>query len=129
MKILNASPEFGKRLNEGETREFLTKSKLNVHIGTIDSKGDSNIHPTWYYYVDEPKFPYKGVRGKGKVKIHENIEHNIPIAEKIMIKYLGSLAHPMASTLMSNVRSGSSVILEVVPSYYSTWNYATQNQS
>jgi hypothetical protein len=159
MKILNASPEFGKQLNEGETREFLTKSKLNVHIGTIDSKGDSNIHPTWYYYdtesdkfyietsknskkienmegkglvyfcVDEPKFPYKGVRGKGKVKIHENIEHNIPIAEKIMIKYLGSLAHPMASTLMSNVRSGSSVILEVVPSYYSTWNYATQNQS
>jgi nitroimidazol reductase NimA-like FMN-containing flavoprotein (pyridoxamine 5'-phosphate oxidase superfamily) len=96
MKILNASPEFGKQLNEGETREFLTKSKLNVHIGTIDSKGDSNIHPTWYYYdtesdkfyietsnskkienmegkglvyfcVDEPKFPYE-LEGRARLK-------------------------------------------------------------
>jgi general stress protein 26 len=63
------------------------------HIGTIDSKGDPNIHPTWYYFgvnknefyietsksskkienikrnnlvyycVDDPNPPYKGVRG------------------------------------------------------------------
>ena len=102
MRILNASPEFGKQLNEYETREFLAESKLNIHIGTVDSKGDPNIHPTWYYYdtngdkfyietsrnskkienmkgkrvvyfcVDDSKFPYKGVRGKGEIKIHEN---------------------------------------------------------
>jgi len=28
----------------------LGNSKLNIHIGTIDDKGDPNIHPTWYYF-------------------------------------------------------------------------------
>ena len=152
MIILNASPEFGTPLTEDQTKNFLGKSKLNIHIGTVDSKGDPNIHPTWYYFditknkfyietsknskkienikrknlvyycVDDAKLPYKGVRGKGKVKIHEEIDHNIPIAEQIMVKYLGSLAHPMASSLMSNVKNGDSVILEITPSYYSTWD-------
>ena len=61
--------------------------------------------------------------GKGKIKIHDDIERNIPIAEKIMVKYLGSLAHPMATALMSSVKDGDSVILEIVPSYYSSWDY------
>jgi hypothetical protein len=64
------------------------------------------------------------VRGKGKVKIHEDINHNTPIAEKIMVRYLGSLEHPMAKALMSSVKNGDSVILEVSPSYYSTWDYS-----
>jgi len=46
MIILNASPE----LTEDQTKNFLGKSKLNIHIVTIDSKGDPNIHPTWYYF-------------------------------------------------------------------------------
>jgi S-ribosylhomocysteine lyase LuxS involved in autoinducer biosynthesis len=62
--------------------------------------------------------------GKGKVKIHEDINHNIPIAEKIMVRYLGSLEHPMAKALMSSVKNGDSVILEISPSYYSTWDYS-----
>jgi len=101
MRILNASPGFGTQLTEEEIKNFLGSSKLNIHIGTIDDKGDPNIHPTWYYFdatnnklyietykeskkienlntrnivyycVDDPNSPYKGVRGKGKVKIHE----------------------------------------------------------
>ena len=150
MKILNASPGFGTQLTEEEIKNFLGNSKLNIHIGTIDNKGDPNIHPTWYYFdatnnkfyletykaskkienlktknivyycVDDPNPQYKGVRGKGKVKIHEDINHNIPIAEKIMVKYLGSLAHPMATSLMGSIKDGDSVILEITPSYYST---------
>jgi hypothetical protein len=58
---------------------------------------------------------------KGKVKIHEEIDHNISIAEKIMVKYLGSLAHPVATYVMSSVKGGDSVTLEITPSYYSTW--------
>ena len=77
-----------------------------------------------YYCVDNPTPPYKGVRGKGRVKIYEDITHNIPIAEKIMVRYLGSLEHPMAISLMNSVRRGDSVILEVSPSYYSTWDYS-----
>jgi len=152
MRILNANPGFATPLTEDEIRKFLGNSKLNIHIGTIDCKGDPNIHPTWYYFdvtnkkfyietsknskkkenldrnnlvyycVDDPNPPYKGVRGKGKVKIHEEIDHNIPIAEKIMVRYLGSLAHPMATSLMSSVKDGDSVILEITPSYYSTWD-------
>jgi uncharacterized pyridoxamine 5'-phosphate oxidase family protein len=158
MKILNANPGFGRQLTEDEIRNFLGNSKLNIHIGTIDSKGDPNIHPTWYYFdvtnnklyietskrskkkenldrnnlvyycVDDPNAPYKGVRGKGKVKIHEEIDHNIPIAEKIMVRYLGSLAHPMATSLMSSVKDGDSVILEITPSYYSAWDYSEKRK-
>jgi len=154
MRIFNASPGFGAPLTENEVIKFLTNSKLNIHIGTVDKKREPNIHPTWYYFdntsnrfyietskqsrktenlhtnnniyycVDDPNPPYKGVRGKGKVKIHEDINHNIPIAEKIMIRYLGSLEHPMAKALMSSVKNGDSVILEVSPSYYSTWDYS-----
>lgn len=62
-----------------------------------------------YYCVDDPTPPYKGVRGKGRVKIHKDITHNIPIAEKIMVRYLGSLEHPMAKSLMNNVKNGDSV--------------------
>ena len=153
MRIFNASPGFGSTLTEGEIVNFLTNSKLNIHIGTLDNMGEPNIHPTWYYFdntnrfyietskqskkienlrtnnkiyycVDDPNPPYKGVRGKGKVKIHEDVNHNIPIAEKIMIKYLGNLEHLMAKALMTSVKSGDSVILEVSPSYYSTWDYS-----
>jgi general stress protein 26 len=156
MKIFNASPGFGAPLTEDEVRNFLTAadSKLNIHLGTVDVKGEPNIHPTWYYFdvtnnrfyietskksmktenlnrnntvyycVDDPNPPYKGVRGKGKVKIHQDVNHNVPIAEKIMVKYLGSLEHPMAKSLISNVKKGDSVILEIYPSYYSTWDYS-----
>ena len=158
MRILNASPGFGPQLTVEEIKNFLGNSKLNIHIGTTDNKGDPNIHPTWYYFdattnkfyietfkrskktenlngknivyycVDDPNPPYKGVRGKGKVKIHEDINHNIPIAEKIMVRYLGSLAHPMATSLMVSVKDGDSVILEITPSYYSTWDYSKKRR-
>jgi len=154
MRIFNASPGFGVPLTENEINNFLRDSKLNIHISTVDKKGEPNIHPTWYYFdttnnkfyietskqskktenlnanniiyycVDDPNPPYKGVKGKGKVKIHEDINHNILIAEKIMVIYLGSLAHPMATSLMTSVKNGDSVILEISPNYYSTWDYS-----
>lgn len=153
MKIMNANPGMGTPLTEDEIISFLTNSKLNIHIATLDEKGEPIIHPTWYYFdggnkkfyietsrtskkienvnsrdlvyycVDDPNQPYKGVRGKGKVRIHDDVAHNIPLAEKIMVRYLGSLAHPMATSLMSNVKNGESIILEITPDYYSTWDY------
>ena len=117
-------------------------------------KENPTVHPTWYYFdctnnrfyiltyklskktenlkakniiyycVDDQNQPYKGVKGKGKVKIHEDIEHNIPIAEKIAIRYLGSLEHPTAKEVHRRVKNGDSVILEIFPSYYSTWDYS-----
>jgi len=153
MKIVHASPGFGNALTENQVEEFLSKSKLNLLLGTIDQKGEPNIHPVWYYYesgklyvetskssgkvkniknnnsiyfcIDDEKFPYKGVRGKGTVKISENIEHNIPIASKIMIKYTVSLDNQIAKFLMDGVKNGFSVILEITPKYYATWDHST----
>lgn len=154
MKILHASPGFGTQLTEKEIRTFLSDSKLNLHLGTVDSHHYPNIHPTWYIYddskdiifvetgkhskktknlkrndkiyfcVDDGNPPYKGIRGKGNVTILSDPSANLPIAEKIMLKYLGSTDHPMAKTLLENVMNGNSVILEITPKYYSTWDYS-----
>ncbi len=153
MKILHASPGFGSPLTEQEIKNFLSESKLNAHLGTVDEKQEPNVHPTWFYYddlnnkiyvetsakskkssninknntiyfcIDEPNPPYKGVRGKGSVKIHKEIDFNVPIAEKIMLKYLGDLENPMAKSLLTFVKNGESVVLEINPEYYSTWDY------
>jgi general stress protein 26 len=37
-------------LTEQEIKDFLETKILNVHLGTVDEKGDANIHPAWYYY-------------------------------------------------------------------------------
>ncbi|MBI3253424.1 MAG: pyridoxamine 5'-phosphate oxidase family protein [Nitrosopumilales archaeon] len=153
MKIVHASPGFGNALTEKQVEEFLSKSKLNLLLGTIDPKGEPNVHPVWYYYengklyvetskssskvkniknnnavyfcIDDEKIPYKGVRGKGTTKISENIERNTPIASKIMIKYTGSLDNQIAKFLMDGVKNGFSVILEIAPKYYATWDHST----
>ena len=153
-RIINASPEFGKSLTEQEINDFLTSSKLNIHLGTIDDNRYPNIHPTWYYFdsankkiyietskvskkidnlrknnnlyfcIDDPNPPYKGVKGRGICRIHYDINHNIQIAEKIMTIYLESTQHPMAQKLMSFVKNGGSVIIEIKPMYFSTWDYS-----
>jgi len=79
-----------------------------------------------YFCIDDPNPPYKGVRGKGSVKIHEDINFNVPIAEKIMVKYLGNIDHPMAKALLDMQKKGQSVVLEISPKYYSTWDYSKQ---
>ena len=88
----------------------MTTKILNVHLGTVDEKGHANIHPTWYYYdsmkekiyvmtgrqskklenlarneliyfcIDDPNSPYKGVRGKGSVRTHEDVNFQVHIA-------------------------------------------------
>lgn len=151
LKILNGSPGFGKPMNESEIVDFLTAGKLNLHLGTIDKKGYPNVHPVWYLFdtqnykiyietskqskktnslknnnnayfcIDDPNAP-KGVRGHGNAKIHENIGFNVPIAEKIMIKYLGNTEHPVAQTLLNMQKNGQSVVIEIYPNYFSTWD-------
>ena len=157
MKLLHGSPGFGVQLSESEIVKFLSDSKLNLHLGTIDSNNYPNIHPVWYLYddskdaifvetskvskkcsnlkrndkiyfcLDDGNPPYKGLRGKGDVKIISDPYFTLPIAEKIMLKYLGSTDHPMAKVLLENVRNGNSVILEIRPKYYSTWDYSRNN--
>jgi general stress protein 26 len=127
---------------------------LLVRIGIIDEKGEANVIPLAYYFdsainkiyintlkttkkvqslrknsviaycIDDPKFPFKGVRGKGTVKIHEDVSHNIDIAKKFIMKNIGSLDDPNAKWLLNEIENGNEVILEITPKYYSTWRAA-----
>jgi hypothetical protein len=156
LRILNAIPGFGAPLTEKEIKNFLESKVLNVHLGTVDEKGDANIHPAWYYYdalegkiyvetgkqskkidnlrrkkniyfcIDDPNLPYKGVRGKGSVKIHEDVNFNVPIVGKMHYRYLGTLEHPISREIIGAVKKGQSVVLEISPRYYSSWDYSKQ---
>ncbi|MDH3678181.1 MAG: pyridoxamine 5'-phosphate oxidase family protein [Nitrosopumilus sp.] len=152
MKIMHASPGIGSALSESQVDKFLTNSKLNLLLGTIDGKGEPNIHPVWYFYengrmyietsktakkaqnirnknivyfcIDDEKIPYKGVRGKASAIILEEIPKILPIAEQIMVKYTGDLENNVAKFLLDGVKSGSSVLLELEPKYFSTWDHS-----
>jgi uncharacterized pyridoxamine 5'-phosphate oxidase family protein len=97
--------------------------RLLIHMGTVDEKGEPNVFPTGYYdrnsdkiyittpkrskkisnlklksiiayCIDDPNPPYKGVRGKAKVKISEDINRNMAIAKKLLMSSVGSLEDP-----------------------------------
>ena len=156
LKILDGSPGSGRPLSEQDIKDFLTTKVLNVHLGTVDENGHANIHPAWYYYddskekiyvetgrhskkmenlsrnntiyfcIDDPSPPYKGVRGKGNVEVHRDVNFNVLIAQKIHLRYLGNLEHPISHELMDAIKKGQSVVLEISPKYYSTWDYSKQ---
>lgn len=153
MKIIHATPGMGAPMDEQELRDFLSASRQNCRLGTVDELGDPNVHPVWFFYeprsgriyvntnadsrktanvrrrntvyfcIDDEAMPVKGVKGKGKAKVSENPIDNLSIVEKIMTKYLGSVDHPTAKSILETVKSGKSVLLEITPSYFSTWDF------
>ena len=74
------------------------------------------------YCIDDPNPTYKGARGKGKVKIHEDINHNMAIVKKLITSRSGSFEDPTSKWLFSEMEKGDEVILEITASYYSTWD-------
>jgi PPOX class probable F420-dependent enzyme len=152
MRIINAIPGMG-ALTQPEIDRFL-ESRLNVHLATIDEMGDPNIQPVWFYYdrnvnelyaitgkmtkkvqnvrsrptiyfsIDDDNFPYKGVKGKGRVTILEDSKEITPMVERIIMKYLGTLDHAVAKMIMENTKSGNEVLLKIDPKFFSTWDFA-----
>jgi len=57
-----------------------------------------------YFSIDDENFPYKGVKGRAIAKISEDIQRNLPIVEKINLKYLGTIEHPLAKMIMENTK-------------------------
>lgn len=140
-------------MNEQEVINFL-QSKLNLQLATIDENGDPNIQPVWfdyekdsgklhimtskmsnkvrnirsksnvYFSIDDEKFPYKGVKGKAIARIIEDHQKVVSMAEKINIKYLGTLEHPLAKILMEFAQNGTEILLEISPKFFSTWDFA-----
>lgn len=76
-----------------------------------------------YFSIDDENFPYKGVKGRASATISEDVEKNLPIIEKINLKYLGTLEHPLAKMLMENTRSGTAVVVEITPKFLSAWDF------
>ena len=76
-----------------------------------------------YFSIDDENHPYKGVKGRAVATISEDIQKNLPIVEKINIKYLGTIEHPLAKMIMENTRSGTEVVIEITPKFFSAWDF------
>ena len=151
MKIISATTETP-GMNKKEIDRFL-ESKLMLQMSTIDEKDEPNIQPVWFYYdknrekllvttskiskktknlrnkpilyfsIDDENFPYKGVKGKGSATIVEDPNRTVSEGEKISIKYLGTLDHPIAKMITEHSKKGDNVVLEINPKFFSTWDY------
>ena len=151
MRIIGAIGD-AHSMTENEVGSFLER-KLNLQLATIDKMGDPNIQPIWfdydkdkkklfvmtpkaskkvqniqrkskiYFSIDDESFPYKGVKGKGEVDILEHTDKIMSIVEKINLKYLGTLDHPLAKMLIDNTRKGIETVLEITPKFFSTWDF------
>jgi PPOX class probable F420-dependent enzyme len=143
----------GMTREEAERFLLLESSKLNLQIATIDEKGEPNIQPVWFYYdkdeeklliltsksakktqnlrnrptiyfsVDDENPPYKGVKGKGIATVIEDPNRIVPQAEKISMKYLGTLDHPAAKEMADRSKNGEGVLVEISPKFFSTWDF------
>ena len=139
-------------MEESEVDIFLSTSKTPLRLGTVDSKGDPMIHPVWFHYsngklylmsdkdtrkvrnirgkntvyfsVDTDAEPHKGVKGKGTAAILTDLGKSVPLTEKIVAKYLGDLSTPLAKRMVDGVRNDSTVLVEISPLYFSTWDYS-----
>ncbi|HJT83052.1 MAG TPA: pyridoxamine 5'-phosphate oxidase family protein [Nitrososphaeraceae archaeon] len=151
MKIITATTETP-GMTKKEIERFLG-TKLMLQMSTIDEKGEPNIQPVWFYYdtnrekllvttakiskktknlrkkpilyfsIDDENFPYKGVKGKGSVDIIEDPDRTVIEGEKISLKYLGTLEHPIAKMITEHSKKGDNVVIEINPKFFSTWDY------
>ncbi len=108
---------------DGNQRKLLiTTSKL--------AKKTQNLrrNPTIYFSIDHENYdenaPPRGVKGKATATIVEDPSRIIPQSDKISIKYLGSLDHPVAKMISDGAKKGEVVLVEIDPKFLSTWDYS-----
>ena len=152
MKIVQATSEIPGMTKE-EVNKFL-ESKLNLQLAAVDKQGWPNIHPVWFYYdkseekllittskfakkkqnlrdkpnvyfsVDDENSPPKGVKGRGTVVIIEDPSRTVTQGDKISMKYLGTLDHPVAKMVINGAKKGEVILIEISPKFFSTWDYS-----
>lgn len=139
-------------MSESQCRSFLTRSRSTLLLGTIDADGTPMIHPVWYHFdsaktklyfytgptlrkannikkrsqvyfdVDSDKWPYKGVKGKGRAKLITKKKESLSYAAKILAKYVRK-GNPLRGSALEKVRNGGYVVFEITPSYFTSWDY------
>ena len=143
--------EKGNGMSESQARRFLTQSRSTLILGTTDADGSPMIHPVWYYFdtaktklyfytepalkkaanikgrdqvyfdVDSDRWPYKGVKGKGRARKIASKDKALSLASKILAKYVKS--RPMTNSVLEKVKAGGYVIFEITPAYFTSWDY------
>jgi nitroimidazol reductase NimA-like FMN-containing flavoprotein (pyridoxamine 5'-phosphate oxidase superfamily) len=152
MKVIQATSEIP-GMTKGEVDIFL-ESKLNLQLATIDEQGWPNIHPVWFYYdkneerllittsklakktqnlrdkpnvyfsIDDETSAPKGVKGRGTVTMIEDPSKTVSAGDKMSIKYLGTLDHPVAKMITDGAKKGEVILIEISPKFLSTWDYS-----
>ena len=105
--------------NEGKL--FMTSSKLAKKTQNLRRK------PTVYFSIDYENYdgniPPKGVKGKGTATVTQDPNRIVPQADRINMKYLGTLDHPVAKMITDGAKKGEVVLVEINPEFFSTWDY------
>lgn len=152
MKIITASSEIPDMTNE-EVNKFLenklnlqlatigNKGDPNIHpvwfyydnnaeklwMNTSKSaKKTQNIQkkrPIVYFSIDDENPPVQGVKGKGNATIVDNLDMVLPMGEKISMKYLDTLDHPIAKMISEESKKGEVVLVQISPKFFSTGDY------
>lgn len=141
-------------MTEAEIPRFLTTGKLLLRLGSKDDHGDPVIHPVWYLFengklyiftgagskkaknvarssrvyfsIDSDSEPYRGVKGKANATIMKDSRRAVKVGSEIVMKYMGA-DNPFEKNLSKEVNSGESVVIEISPEYFSSWDYGKTN--
>src|SRR5919107_992753 len=100
---------------------LITTSKLAKKTQNLRRKS------TIYFSIDHENYdeniPPSGVKGKGTATIVEDPDRIVPQADRISMKYLGTLDHPIAKMISDRSMKGEVVVIEITPKFFSTWDY------
>ena len=66
---------------------------------------------------------YKCIGPCHTVTIIEDPKRTVPYGEKIYMKYLGTLDHPVPKMILDSAKKGNHVVLEISPKFFSTWDF------
>jgi general stress protein 26 len=105
---------------------FITTSKLAKKAQNLRRK--STIYFSIDYENYDGNIPPKGVKGKGTATIVEDPDRIIPQADRISMKYLGTLDHPVAKMITDSARKGEVVLVDISPKFFSTGDYSKMQQ-
>ena len=105
---------------------LLTTSKLAKKTRNLRRKS------TIYFSIDDENYqenrPPRGVKGKGIATLIDDTNRIVPKADKISMKYLGTLDHPVAKMITDGAKKGEVILVEISPKFFSTWDYGKMQQ-
>jgi general stress protein 26 len=108
--------------DKDQRKLFFTTSKLAKK--TQNLRTSSTIYFSIDYENYDENLPPKGVKGKGTATVVEDPSIIAPQADRISIKYLGALDHPVAKMISEGAKKGEVVLVEINPKFLSTWDYS-----